>query len=50
MRRLILLVFLVSLSPYAGAAKRVNVAQLEQALTTAQSAHKPDADLARQIS
>jgi hypothetical protein len=50
MRRLLLLVFLVSLSPYAGAAKRVNVVQLEQALSTAQSAHKPDADLARQIS
>jgi hypothetical protein len=49
MRRLILLVFLASLAPYAGATKRVSVAQLEQALTTAQSAHKPDADLAHQI-
>ena len=49
MRRLMLLVFLVSLAPYAGATKRVSVVQLEQALTTAQSAHKPDADIARQI-
>ena len=49
MRRLMLLVFLASLAPYAGATKRVSVVQLEQALTTAQSAHKPDADIARQI-
>jgi len=49
MRRLLLLVFLASLVPYAGAAKRVSVVQLEQALTTAQSAHKPDADIGRQI-
>jgi hypothetical protein len=31
------------------AAKRVTVAQLEQALTTAGGAHKPDAEIARQI-
>ena len=49
MRWLMLLVFLASLAPYAGAAKRVTVAQLEQALTAAQSAHKPDAEIARQI-
>ena len=35
--------------PYAGAAKRVTVAQLEQALTAAHAAHKPDAEIARQI-
>ena len=49
MRWLMLLVFLASLPPYAGATKRVSVVQLEQASTTAQSAHKPDADIARQI-
>ncbi len=49
MRRLMLVVFLALLAPYAGATKRVSVVQLEQALTTAQSAHKPDADIARQI-
>jgi VWFA-related protein len=48
-RWLMLLVFLASLVPYAGAAKRVTVAQLEQALTAAQSAHKADAEIARQI-
>jgi VWFA-related protein len=40
---------LASFVPYAGAAKRVTVAQLEQALTAAQSAHKADAEIARQI-
>jgi ethanolamine transporter EutH len=49
MRWWMLLVFLTSLVPYAGAAKRVTVAQLEQALTAAQSAHKADAEIARQI-
>jgi VWFA-related protein len=49
MRWLMVLVFLASLVPYAGAAKRVTVAQLEQALTAAQSAHKADAEIARQI-
>ena len=49
MRRLILLVLLASLASTAGASKRVTVAQLEQALTAAHSAHKPDAEIARQI-
>ena len=49
MRWWMLLVFLASFVPYAGAAKRVTVAQLEQALTAAQSAHKADAEIARQI-
>ena len=50
MRRLILLVILTSLTATAGASKRVTVAQLEQTLMAARAAHKPDADLARQIS
>jgi hypothetical protein len=49
MRRLILLVLLASLVPYSGAEKHVTVAQLEQALTAAHTANKPDADIARQI-
>ncbi len=49
MRRLILLMLLASMAPYAGAEKRVTVAQLEQALTAAHSANKPDAEIARQI-
>jgi VWFA-related protein len=49
MRRLMLLVLLVSLVPPAGAAKRVTVAQLEQMLTAGQNAHRPDAEIARQI-
>jgi VWFA-related protein len=49
MRRLILLVLLASLAPIAGASKRITVAQLEQALTAAHAAHRPDADIARQI-
>ncbi len=48
-RRLILLVLLASLASTAGASKRVTVAQLEQALMTAHAAHKPDAEIARQI-
>jgi VWFA-related protein len=48
-RRLILLVLLVSMASIAGASKRVTVAQLEQALTAAHTAHKPDAEIARQI-
>jgi hypothetical protein len=48
-RRLILLVLLASLTSIAGASKRVTVAQLEQALTAAHTAHKPDAEIARQI-
>ena len=49
MRWLMLLVFLASLPPYAGATKRVSVVQLEEALTTARSVHKLDVDIARQI-
>ncbi len=49
MRRLILLVLLASLAPIAGASKRITVAQLEQALTAAHAAHRPDADIAREI-
>jgi hypothetical protein len=48
-RRLILLVLLASLASTAGASKRVTVAQLEQALTAARTAHRPDAEIARQI-
>src|SRR5271156_980290 len=48
-RRLILLVLLASLTSMAGASKHVTVAQLEQALTAAHAAHRPDADIARQI-
>jgi VWFA-related protein len=48
-RRLILLVLLASLTSIAGASKRVTVAQLEQALTAAHTAHRPDAEIARQI-
>ncbi len=48
-RRLILLVLLASLASTAGASKRVTVAQLEQALTSAHAAHKSDADVAREI-
>jgi VWFA-related protein len=48
-RRLILLLLLASLASIAGASKRVTVAQLEQALTAAHTAHKPDAEIARQI-
>ena len=49
MRRLVLLVLLASLASTAAAAKRVTVAQLEQALMTAQGAHKSDAEVAREI-
>jgi VWFA-related protein len=48
-RRLILLVLLASLTSIAGASKRVTVAQLEQALTAARTAHRRDAEIARQI-
>jgi VWFA-related protein len=41
-RRLILLVLLASLTSIAGASKRVTVAQLEQAVTAARTAHRPD--------
>jgi hypothetical protein len=46
---LILLVLLASLSPIAGASKRVTVAQQEQALIAAHTAHRPDSEIARQI-
>jgi hypothetical protein len=49
MRLLILLAVLASIALPAAAAKRVTVAQLEQALTAAVAAHKPDADIAHQI-
>jgi hypothetical protein len=49
MRRWILLGFCAVLTFPAGAAKRVTVAQLEQALATATSAHKADAEMARMI-
>lgn len=49
MRRLILAAILAGLALPAGAAKRVTVAQLEQALTAASAAHKADADVARQL-
>ena len=44
-----LLVFFAILVPHAGAAKRISVVQLEQALAAAQTAHRPDAEIARQI-
>ena len=49
MRRLILLVVLAGLAYPAGAATRVTVAQLDQALTAALAARKPDAEIAREI-
>ena len=49
MRRLILLVVLAALAYPAGAGTRVTVAQLDQALNAALAAHKPDAEIARQI-
>ncbi len=49
LRRLILLVVLAALAHPAVAGTRVTVAQLDQALTAAIAAHKPDAEIARQI-
>jgi VWFA-related protein len=49
LRRLILLVALAALAHPAGAGTPVTVAQLDQALTAAIAAHKPDAEIARQI-
>ena len=49
MRRLILLVALAAWAHRAGAGTRITVAQLDQALTAAIAAHKPDAEIARQI-
>jgi hypothetical protein len=48
LRRLILFVVLAAFTHPAGAGTRVTVAQLEQALTAAFTAHKPDAEIARQ--
>jgi hypothetical protein len=49
MRRLILLALLASIASPAVAAKHATVAQLEQLLSAAQGAHKPDAEIVRQI-
>ena len=49
MRQFILLGLLTAMAFPAWAAKRVTVAQLEQALATISAAHKPDAEIARQI-
>jgi hypothetical protein len=49
MRQLILLGLLTVLALPAWAAKGVTVAQLEQTLATISAAHKPDAEIARQI-
>lgn len=49
MKRLILLAVLAAITLPAGAAKRLTVAQLEQAISAAVAAHKPDAEIARQI-
>jgi hypothetical protein len=49
MRQFILLGLLTAMAFPAWAAKRVTVAQLEQELSTISAAHKPDAEIARQI-
>jgi VWFA-related protein len=49
MRRLILLGLLAAMVLPAGAAKRVTVEQLEQALASGNAAHRADAEVARQI-
>jgi VWFA-related protein len=49
-QRWFLLVLLTSVTLPAAAAKHVTVAQLEQSLAAASAAHKPDAEIARQIS
>jgi hypothetical protein len=49
MRHLSLLLISALLTIPSGAAKRVNVAQLEKALDSAASARKPDPDIARQL-
>jgi hypothetical protein len=49
MRQFILLGLLTAMAFPTWAAKRVTVAQLEQALATNSAAHKPDAEIARQI-
>jgi hypothetical protein len=49
MRHAILLLLLLAMAFPAWAAKGVTVAQLEQTLTTISAAHRPDAEIARQI-
>jgi len=49
MRRVVLVGLLAAMALQAMAAKRLTVAQLEQALATASAAHKPDAELVRLI-
>ena len=49
MRRLILLAALAAMALPGWAARRVTVAQLEQALTAASAAHKPDLEIVRLI-
>jgi hypothetical protein len=49
MRRWIFLWFCAVMTLPAGAAKRVTVARLEQALAAATSANKPEAEIARMI-
>ena len=49
MRRLILLLLAMAVVIPAGAARRVTVAQLEEALAAAILEHRPDADVARQV-
>jgi hypothetical protein len=49
MRRLILIILVAWAPLSAGAAKRLTVAQFEQQLTAAVGAHKPDAEIAREI-
>ncbi len=49
MRRLMVLAALAALALPAGAARRITVAQLEQALTAELSAHRADADVAFKV-
>ncbi len=49
MRRLMILGMMLIAALGARAARRVNVSQLEQALTAALAEHRPDADIARQL-
>ena len=50
MRRLISLALLSLVPLNAAAAKRITISQLEQAVTASSAAHKPDAEIAHQIS
>ena len=49
MRRPVLLALAALIVVQAGAARRVTVAQLEQALVAATSEHRPDAEAAHQV-